>query len=133
MNLHNAAACDMSHKFLFFRECLGPIIGGTLVYRVGFPSMAAIRLRITSCNIQLPHSLERSRTQHGESFTAVPIAHLTEVSIVNHHIIKILYIGVVQTQYITKQKCLKISIMVNLKTFTTMYCSCAILLSTAHL
>ena len=128
MNLHNAAACDMSHKFLFFRECLGPIIGGTLVYRVGFPSMAAIRLRITSCNIQLPHSLERSRTQHGESFTAVPIAHLTEVSIVNHHRDSI-YRGGTDTIYDKlKQKSLKI-----LKTFTTMYCSCAILLSTAHL
>lgn len=98
------------------------------MYGLGFPSMAAVRLRITSCYIQLPHFLEQSRTQHGESFTAVPIAHLTEVSIVNHHIIEILYIGVAQTQYImTKQKCLKIS-----KTFTTMYCGCAILLSTAH-
>lgn len=103
------------------------------MYRLGFPSMAAVRLRITSCYIQLPHFLEQSKTQHGESFTAMPIAHLTEVLIVKHHIKEILYIGVAQTQYIrTKQESLKISIMVNLKAFTTMYCSCA-LLSTAHL
>ena len=53
-------AYDMSHPFLFLRECLGPIIGGALVYRMGFPSMAAVRLiriRITSCDIPLPHFL----------------------------------------------------------------------------
>ena len=29
---------------LCFRECLGPIVGGALVYRVGFQSMTAVRL-----------------------------------------------------------------------------------------
>ena len=29
---------------LVFRECLGPIIGGALVYKVGFQTMAAVRL-----------------------------------------------------------------------------------------
>ena len=29
---------------LCFRECLGPIVGGALLYRVGFQSMTAVRL-----------------------------------------------------------------------------------------
>lgn len=29
---------------IVYRECSGPIIGGFLVYKLGFPSMAAVRL-----------------------------------------------------------------------------------------
>lgn len=30
---------------LFFRQFLGPVIGGALVYKVGFRSMPAVRLK----------------------------------------------------------------------------------------
>ena len=35
--------------YSFLRMCLGPMIGGALVYKVGFPSMAAVRLSVVSC------------------------------------------------------------------------------------
>ena len=35
-----------------FRECLGPIIGGALVYKVGFQSMAAVSYSVVSCYVR---------------------------------------------------------------------------------
>jgi len=36
----------------FFRECLGPIVGGALVYKVGFQSMAAVSHSVVSCYVR---------------------------------------------------------------------------------
>ena len=49
LNLYNIAACEMS-LLSVLREYSGLIVGGALVYRVGFTSMAAV----TSCDIPLP-------------------------------------------------------------------------------
>ena len=40
---HNQFAIYKHAYYLICRECLGPIIGGALVYRVGFRTMTAVR------------------------------------------------------------------------------------------